>query len=124
VYAGGGFASIGRMPQSYIACTAPAGVLAAPAPSARVDLALRLSPNPATSIVRLDYALPEAAAVDISMFDVQGRRIAQPVRRTETAGEHSANWDPAAAGHARPGVYFVRLEAGPRSLIQRLVLIH
>ncbi|MEZ4651530.1 MAG: FlgD immunoglobulin-like domain containing protein [Candidatus Eisenbacteria bacterium] len=73
-------------------------------------------PNPATGPVTLAFTLPDRARVALEVFDVQGRRVATPLRAEVEAGEHSALWNGRDAS-GRPvadGRYYVRLRAhGP-----------
>jgi hypothetical protein len=63
-------------------------------------------PNPAGSGTTVRFALPADSRVDVSVFDVRGRRVATLVREILPAGFHAAEWR---AGSTTPGVYFVRL---------------
>lgn len=55
----------------------------------------------------------------MAVFDVLGRRVATLVDGVVGAGAHTATWD---AGGAAPGVYVVRLVAGPAVRSARLVV--
>ena len=93
-------------------------------PSAN-SFALRApAPNPFRGATRVDYSLAAAGAVDLSVFDVKGRRVATLVQGQAGPGPHSATWDGLAAdGRPVPsGVYLCVLttEAGQQS--RRLVL--
>jgi hypothetical protein len=67
-------------------------------------------PNPFNSMTSIRFDLPRDARVELSVFDVLGRRIATPMSDTKTAGTHSVAFD--ASGLAS-GVYFYRLSAEP-----------
>ncbi|HTQ48495.1 MAG TPA: T9SS type A sorting domain-containing protein [Polyangiaceae bacterium] len=125
LFAGGLFENIGKTAQASLASTLPLALAAAPPPVSPIDWALRVSPNPAAGAVRVQYDLPRAARVDVSVFDVLGRRIATPVSAALLSpGRYEASWDPGrTSGYAGPGVYFVRMQTGPRTLVQRLVLL-
>lgn len=67
-------------------------------------------PNPTRGAAGLTYELPVAGRVDVRMYDVLGREVAQLVGEEKTAGRHEAR---IASGLAA-GVYVVRLVAsGP-----------
>lgn len=124
VYLGGTFATIGKTPQANLAFTLPLSLVGVPWVAPRLDLALELSPNPAPGVVRLRYVLPDAATVEVSVYDLQGRRVARPVSATIPAGSYSTTWDPdAGPDRLAPGVYFVRMTAGVRRVTQRLVRV-
>ncbi len=65
-------------------------------------------PNPARDVVRIGYAIPEAGAVRLSVYDLMGREISVLVDGVVPAGPHTATWD---GGSLSAGVYVYRLEA-------------
>jgi len=68
-----------------------------------------------------EFSLPQATQVDLSVFDVAGRRLATVVNGTLTAGVHQGAWDMSGAPR---GLYFVRLRAGAESLTRVVVKAH
>ncbi len=88
------------------------------------ELRLRaLSPNPGTGPARLEFDLPQATAVDLSVMDVQGHRVAQLASGLHPAGRHSARWATGEGARRVPaGVYFVRLATPAGSRLQRLII--
>lgn len=80
-------------------------------------------PNPATAASVVEFSLPSEMAARLTLCDVQGRRVAQLHDGVAGAGPHrvplAATW---AAHRPAPGVYFLRLEAGPRTLTRKLVV--
>jgi hypothetical protein len=115
VYAGGQFTSAdGLARPSLAAFSVPGevGVAPLPAPVAAVELA-PCAPNPAggtagaRTLVR--FALPSACSVTLGVYDVAGRRVAQPLGgELRPAG---ANEIPLELAAWPAGLYFVRLEA-------------
>jgi SprB-like repeat protein len=82
------------------------------------------TPNPSAGPVRLRYALPATTAVRVSVLDLQGREVAVLADGTRPAGWGWATWDGATRdGRAPGGVYFIRLKAGGRQIVQRFALI-
>ena len=80
-------------------------------------------PNPTASSMRVEYAVPREARVDLSVFDMQGRRVATLVEGLVHAGRNQAIWNGTVGGHPAPaGVYFVRLRAPGVNLTRRLVI--
>lgn len=90
-----------------------------------LTLALAVSPNPATSAVRFALRLPAAGAVELSIYDLTGRRIATPMRGAAFAGETSLEWNLASEDGARvrPGMYFAKLTALGRTTVTRLSIL-
>jgi hypothetical protein len=70
---------------------------------------------------QIRFGLPAATAVTLAIFDLQGRSIATPLRRTGfSAGRHSIQvqtqtW--------QPGVYLYRLEADGRVASKKMVVV-
>ena len=91
------------------AVEAPAAALAATALPAEVALG-SVFPNPLAATARVPFELPAPAAVRLAVYDALGREVAVLVDGSRPAGAHEATLD---AGALAPGVYFVRLSAGP-----------
>ena len=67
-------------------------------------------PNPVTSSARIPYELPADGPVRLAVYDALGRRVAVLADGDRPAGFHHATVD---AARLAPGVYHVRLTAGP-----------
>lgn len=91
---------------------------------AGTSLALRAAPNPAVAFAGLSFTLPAAGRARIDIFDAAGRRIATPLDGTLEGGAHEARWDLGGTrGRVSPGIYFARLEAAGRTLVNRLTVL-
>jgi hypothetical protein len=77
-------------------------------------------PNPFNPGTLIQFALPRASFVKLSVFTVLGEKIATIVSGQLAAGTHTVRWD--AAGLAS-GVYFYRLEADGFWQTKRLVVL-
>jgi len=77
-------------------------------------------PNPVRAQTTLRYALPTAGPVQVSVYDLMGRRIATLVSGTQSAGRKEVVFR--AQGLAS-GMYFVRLRANGQTLTQRLTVV-
>lgn len=84
-----------------------------PAAAARAPLAM---PNPFHGAMRFAFTVPdgEGADVDVSVFDLAGRRMATLARGRFAPGAHVVPWDGRGAdgARARAGMYFVRGRIG------------
>ncbi len=91
------------------------------APALPRDVALAQNyPNPFNPATTLAFALPEAGAVRLEVFDVLGRRVAVLVDSVLPAGRHTAMWQ---AREASSGVYLYRLTAGSAVRTRRMLLV-
>jgi hypothetical protein len=80
--------------------------------------------NPATGSARFRYGLPSAARVDVSIYDVSGRRVATLAGGEQAAGWHLAAWTVNDDGSApSSGVYFARFTTNGRALNSRVVMM-
>jgi flagellar hook assembly protein FlgD len=83
-------------------------------------------PNPFNPRTTIRYHLPQAAAVDISVLDLAGRRVVRLVRgERQESGTHYIEWDGRDhRGRMAPaGVYLYRLQAGSLDETRRMVLL-
>jgi hypothetical protein len=80
---------------------------------------LRLS-TPAIKTVTIAYALPKDGRVQLTVYDIAGRRRAVIVDRVEPKGEHQFTWKP---DDLPAGVYFVRLVADDLHKVAKVVLL-
>jgi hypothetical protein len=66
------------------------------------------APNPARSRATVEYGLPEASEVRLTVYDYLGREVARPVAERQPAGRHTAAVD---VSDLASGAYLVRFEA-------------
>jgi subtilisin family serine protease len=76
-------------------------------------------PNPFNSQQRISYYLPKSGPVAIAIFDVSGRKAAEFVNPNTAAGNGSWIWK--AGPESGSGIYFIRLNAAGRTLLQKTV---
>lgn len=93
-----------------------------------VPRALQLAaprPNPSRGVVTFELALPVAAPLEVSIFDVNGRRVRALERTFAPAGTRALRWDGRDdSGNATPaGLYFVRASAGRQKIETRVVRV-
>jgi hypothetical protein len=99
---------------------APVSVADAP-----LAFAARSFPNPFRSSASIEFALPSAMRVRISIFDVNGRLITTLMDDVLlSAGRHQATWAGHDASGVRmpPGSYFCRITADHDHAVRRLIL--
>ena len=80
------------------------------------------SPNPSGGAVSFALDLPEASDVDLSVYDMQGRRMYQETQ-SFPAGHTSVSWSGLNANRQRvgTGMYFVRAQVGSVVMVRRVV---
>jgi len=77
-------------------------------------------PNPFNAKTSIEFGLPEAGEVNLTIYNLLGQRVATPVNGHKEAGQHSVIWD--AANHSS-GIYFYRLTAGDEVMTKRMTLL-
>ena len=82
-------------------------------------------PNPARGQTVLWFTLPEAGPVRVAIYDIEGRQVRTVDAGRMEAGEHQLGFDLRDGGGRQmaSGLYFVRLEAQGRTLVQRLAIV-
>ena len=86
------------------------------------------APNPLSlqksAAVVLRFSLPQPQAVSLQLYNILGQRIAALPPRRFHAGAHRLSWRIGAAGRRlEPGVYFLRLQAGPFSRTRKVLIL-
>jgi hypothetical protein len=83
------------------------------------------APNPFNPTTTINFALPKAGEVRLTVYDASGRRLRTLIDEQRETGRYSVNWDGRddhGAGQGS-GVYFYRLEAGETGLTRKMVLL-
>lgn len=78
-------------------------------------------PNPAHQTATIRYELPQAAHVQLTVYDLLGRRVATLIDREQAAGRKSVQVQ---AGRLASGLYVYRLQAGPVVKVRRMTVAH
>ena len=104
-----------------VAYTLPVAVGETPSAGGRV---LAASPNPFHFSTSVRFELSQAASVRLEVFDVRGARVTTLMEGSLLpAGGHATTWDGRDhTGRLVPsGIYLVRLEAGGKASVGRVV---
>jgi hypothetical protein len=82
--------------------------------------ALKLYPNPASSLVHLDMFAETTGVYHFSIIDQQGRLVDALFDGTLQPGPHHFTWDSRAA---KSGIYLLKIEQGGKTLTRKLMLV-
>lgn len=80
---------------------------------------LKIYPNPTSGKLTIRYFVPKDSKCEISIFDIQGRQIAQPLSGFKTAGFHQLDYEYSAVPN---GLYIIRLVDITQSVTVKSVL--
>ena len=76
-------------------------------------------PNPFNGTTEIRFALPEASAVRLVIYNMLGQEVARLVDREIAAGYHTVTWE---ASDMPPGLYVSRFTAGDFTESARMVV--
>ena len=77
-------------------------------------------PNPFNPATRISYEIPKFGFVEISIYDITGKKVADLVNQVLNPGKYTADFD---GSHLSSGVYFYRLQAGEKLLFRKMILL-
>ncbi len=77
-------------------------------------------PNPFNPTTTIDFSIPEAGSVKITVYDALGKQITTLVNSFMNRGNYKATWN--AVSYAS-GVYFYRIEAKNFLMVKKMVLL-
>ena len=77
-------------------------------------------PNPFNPTTNIQFALPQNTDVQVVVFDMLGRQVAELANANYAAGYYTINWN---ATNQSSGVYIVRMIAGEFSATQKVMLV-
>jgi hypothetical protein len=83
-----------------------------------------IAPNPAHHRALFAFDLPSAGQVEIRVYDVAGRLLAEPIKGQRPAGPGSVDWEMRSRSGVRlpPGFYIAELRFGRQSVVRRFIV--
>jgi hypothetical protein len=75
-------------------------------------------PNPFSQQTRIIYEIKEPAHVDISIYDVSGRKVDQVFSGSQTSGIHTVEW---LSTGKEAGLFFCKINSGKGQKVIRLI---
>jgi len=82
-------------------------------------------PNPFNPVTTLRYDLPEDANVNITIYDMMGRKVKTLINRLQSSGYKSVQWN-ATNNQGEPvsaGVYLYKIQAGDFVDTKKMILL-
>ncbi len=112
----------------YAAAVAVDGVVRQTGESGNAPIRFALGanyPNPFNPTTTIQFALPEASAVQLSIYDVLGRNVRRLLDAPFARGTYTVTWDGAdeAGARAPSGVYVYRLTTGSFSASRKMLVV-
>jgi len=77
-------------------------------------------PNPFNPVTSFEYTLEKDGMVQVAVYDLNGRMVAELVNSWQSAGSYPVVWD---AQELSSGVYMVNMTTGDYSTVQKVMLI-
>ncbi len=77
-------------------------------------------PNPFNPVTTISYDLPQIDHVQLTVFDILGRKITVLADRQMQAGQHQVTFD---GSNLASGIYFVSMNAGDFNSVQKVMLL-
>jgi lysophospholipase L1-like esterase len=77
-------------------------------------------PNPFNPSTVINYELAENSSVQLSVFDMTGRKISQLVNQKQSAGQHSVTFE---ANGLSSGIYFYQLKTASGTTLSRKMIL-
>ncbi|MEM6629346.1 MAG: T9SS type A sorting domain-containing protein [Bacteroidota bacterium] len=81
---------------------------------------VQVYPNPVDESLTLSLFLPETQSVQVSIWDIQGRKMSKLSAYVLAAGSHSLKIPPEFIPQ-QPGLFFLKLQVGPQATFIRLI---
>ena len=82
-------------------------------------------PNPANPGTTIHYVLPEAGNVTLTLYNINGQKVATLVNAAMPAGRHTVHWNGRGATglNTATGMYVYRLQFEDRVLSKKFLLL-
>jgi|AntRauTorckE6833_2_1112554.scaffolds.fasta_scaffold00035_64 glycosidase len=77
-------------------------------------------PNPFNPTTTISYEIAEAGMVELEVFDMLGRKVAEVVNQRQSSGNYTVNFD---ASNLSSGLYIYRLRANGKVMTKKMTLI-
>ena len=81
-------------------------------------------PNPFNAETRIEYQLPLASRVNLSIYNLLGQRVRVLVDKSQAQGNHQAYWDGRndRGRGVSSGIFFIQLRTDGKSIVRRILV--
>jgi len=82
-------------------------------------------PNPFNPSTTIEYSLPTRSRVNISVYNILGRKVTTLINENQSAGNHSVTWNGANNQNQQvsSGIYFYRIETNDFTTTKKMTLL-
>ena len=80
----------------------------------------KVYPNPFNPAATISYSLPDDAQIQVLVYDMLGRNVAELVNGVQSSGYHQVTWD---ASSQSSGMYLVKMITENSVLTQKVMLL-
>ncbi|MCP4569680.1 MAG: T9SS type A sorting domain-containing protein [FCB group bacterium] len=83
------------------------------------------SPNPFNPLTKIEFYLPRQSKVELSIYNIQGQKVATLINRSLPVGDHEIIWNGTddAGKPVASGVYFYKIISGDLSQARKMILL-
>lgn len=81
---------------------------------------LKTFPNPAKGNMTIAYILPVKTSVEISVYDMMGRKLETLVDKKKSIGKHIYKWNEPGL---KSGIYFIEMKTGNQRIIKKISIL-
>jgi len=90
---------------------------------ANTESNLSIYPNPFTAILSISYILFQNQNVQLSVFDITGKQVAQLCNENQSAGKHEINLD-AERYNCKAGIYIMKVVINGEAITSKIIKIN
>ena len=81
-------------------------------------------PNPFNPVTRISYQIERANQVNLSIYNLLGNKVSEPVNSFQQPGEYSILFNLSAVSPTPgSGIYFIVLKSGRRQLTRKMMIL-
>lgn len=81
----------------------------------------RIYPNPVSNRAEISYRLQDAQRIDISLFNVNGQKVATIFNGSQSAGAHQINWSRSKLG-LNNGIYICKFRSDELNISEKIIV--